>query len=371
MAAELTNYQCPACMGPLRYSGSEGMLVCDYCDSTFPVAEIEELYRQKEETAAQEAQQEPTQWELEAQQWQDADVVAFDCPSCGAQLVAEQTTAATACPYCGNPSIVPGRLHGTLKPDYVIPFVLDKKAATEALRKHTGGKYLLPKVFRDENHLQEIKGIYVPFWLYDGVADGDVHFHGTRVHTHRRGDYEITETQHYQIHRAGFVGFSRIPADGSTKMPDDYMDSLEPFDYAQLKPFSTAYLPGFLADKYDVTAAENSPRIEKRCRQSLRALLEADVMGYTTVTPVGENLRVTKGQVSYALLPVWLLYTQWRDKKYLFAVNGQTGKIVGDLPVDKAKMWLTFAGITVGLTALLTAFGAAVPLGHFLFRLFF
>ena len=135
--------------------------------------------------------------------------------------------------------------------------------AIKALKKHYLKKPLLPSTFSKANHLQEIKGVYVPFWMYDGKASGSVRFHATTVHKYTSGDYEVTEISHYDVRRAGSVSFEKIPVDASSKMPDDYMDSIEPYDYAELKPFSTAYLPGFLADKYDVSVEDSRDRADR------------------------------------------------------------------------------------------------------------
>ena len=276
---------------------------------------------------------------------------AYSCPSCGAELICDETTAATSCPYCGNPTVIPGQFSGMLKPDYVIPFKLGKADAITTLKKHYRGKIFLPKTFADGNHLEEIKGIYVPFWLFDGVVDGNISYQGTRSHTHTEGDEEVTITDHYRMDRAGIVPFERIPADASSKMPDEHMDSIEPFDYSELKPFSTAYLPGFLADKYDVTVEECSDRADERVAKTVRDLFYRDASaGYETCISVSENISIQRGKVHYALMPVWLLNTKWNGQDFLFAMNGQTGKMVGDLPISKGKFWLTFLGIDVVLT---------------------
>ena len=103
----------------------------------------------------------------------DADAMrAYSCPSCGAELICDETTAATSCPYCGNPTVVPGKFAGALKPEYVLPFKLAKEDAVKALKAHYKGKPFLPKAFSAENHVQEIKGVYVPFWMFDGEAEG-------------------------------------------------------------------------------------------------------------------------------------------------------------------------------------------------------
>ena len=372
MAAQVTNYKCPACTGPLQFDAESGNLICEYCGSTHSVAEIEALYTQKDEEAA-EAQQEAEEKREDAaeaaehagEDWDtsglsddwgtDAEGMrVYNCPSCGAQLICDETTAATSCPYCDNPTIVPGQFSGMLKPDYVIPFKLKKEQAIAALKKHYEGKVLLPNAFKSNNHLEEIKGIYVPFWLFDGAAEGSVQYEATKVRKYRSGDYEITDTSYYDVQRAGRVNFEKIPVDGSKKMPDDYMDSLEPYDYSELKPFSTAYLPGYMADKYDVTVEESSKRADTRAENTTADCMRNTVSGYVGVIEKNRNIQLKRGEVKYALLPVWILNTKWNGKKYLFAMNGQTGKFVGDLPIDKNKKTRIFAAV-YGITALVIA----------------
>lgn len=362
MASQISNYQCPACTGPLRFDGASGRLVCDYCGSSFSVQEIEALYREKDEAAAgayAQAQQQPAeneqQWAAAQTDWSaEQGLCVYNCPSCGAELVCDQTTAATSCPYCGNPSIVPGQLASLLKPDCVIPFKLSKEDAKAALKKYYHGKKLLPRAFSDNNHIEEIQGVYVPFWLFDGAVDADLSFRATRVATARHGDTITTTTDHFRVRRAGTVAFSKIPVDASSKMPDAHMDAIEPFDYRELKPFSNAYLPGFLANKYDVDAQSCYKRADERAANTAVDLLSQSVSGYSTCVPDGQNIRLRRGRAHYALLPVWMLSTRWNGKNYLFAMNGQTGKLIGDLPVSSGKALAWFAGIALPLMALMT-----------------
>ena len=281
-----------------------------------------------------------------------ADMKAYSCPSCGAELICDASTAATFCPYCGNPTVVPGQFAGTLKPDFVIPFKLSREDAIRELKKHYRGKVFLPKSFSKENHLQEIQGVYVPFWLFSGEAEGNAHYECTRSHKRTEGEYEVIKTEHFDVYRAGTMPFEKVPVDASTKMPDDHMDSIEPYNYDDLKPFSTAYLPGFLADKFDVSADKSRERADVRCLGSLKKALQGTVTGYATCFPRGEHADIQRGKVHYALLPVWLLNTKWQGKDFLFAMNGQTGKLVGDLPVDKGRFWGMFAAIAVPLSVL-------------------
>ena len=354
MAEKTTNYQCPACTGPLHYDGASGKLVCDYCGSAYDVKDIEARYAKKQAAAdtaaegdAKKAARLPRQ---DSPVWSEAEAEglnSYSCPTCGAELVCDETTAATTCPYCGNPTVLGGKLSGKLKPEYILPFKLDKKAAIAQLTRYYKGKAFLPKAFKSQNHIAEIQGVYVPFWLYDAKADARGRYEGQNSESHREGDYMVTTTQHYDVRREGSADFTKVPVDGSSKMPDTHMDAIEPFDYKELKPFSTAYLPGFLADKYDVSVQDCAERADSRCETSAVELMEQDARGdYTSCTVESRNVTLHRGKVHYALMPVWLLSTKWNGKSFLFAMNGQTGKLVGDLPLDKGLYWKHFAAIT-------------------------
>ena len=137
-------------------------------------------------------------------------------------------------------------------------------------------------------------------------------------------------------------------------MPNAHMDAIEPFDYSDLKPFSTAYLPGFLADRYDEDSDACAERARTRMLNSTAQALHETTHGYSEVNTLHEDINLSKFRAHYALLPVWMLHTRWKDNDFLFAMNGQTGRLIGDLPVDKAKVAAWFAAISLPLMAFLT-----------------
>ncbi len=347
MAVDVTNYACPSCLGPLHFVGESGKLECDFCDSSFSVEEIEALMKEQERQAAEAfAVNEQKRAADAAEGWGTAaGMKAYICPACGAELVCDETTVATSCPYCDSPTVVPGQVDGMEKPDYILPFKLNQEQATEALKEFYKGKKFLPNAFTDNNKVEEIKGVYVPFWLYDGKTNVSAQYAATKVHKKRKGDVEITETEHYDIRRAGYFDFEKVPVDASTKMPDDYMDAIEPYNYSDLKPFSNVYLPGYLADKYDLDREECAGRAEERIKSTALKMIRDEVKGYDTVSTKASNVNTRRSRGSYALLPTYILSTRWEDGNYLFAMNGQTGKLVGNLPIDKKKYWTWFAGI--------------------------
>lgn len=336
---QMMEYKCPCCGGAIEFDSTIQKLKCPYCDTEFDM----EAMRVMEEEL-QEEKQDDLIWDNPAgSEWSAEETEkmrVYICQSCGGEIVTDETQGATSCPYCGNNVVMKEQFAGDLKPDYVIPFKLDKRAAKERLKTYFQGKKLLPKCFQEENHLEEIKGIYVPFWLFDGDAEGEVRFKGTKVRTWSDSNYIYTKTSFYDIVRGGSVKFERVPVDGSSKMPDDLMESLEPYDFSEAVEFEPAYLAGFLADRYDVTAEASVERANSRIKKSTEYALEETITDfYTTKVPVGSYVNLKNGKVKYALYPVWILNTTWNGKPYVFAMNGQTGKFVGNLPVDKKAYW--------------------------------
>lgn len=346
--AVLQEYKCPCCGGAIAFDSTAQKMKCPYCDTEFDMEALKTY-----DSELQNEQADEMNWETTAGgEWQSGEADGlrnYVCKSCGGEIVGDENTAATSCPFCGNPVVMMGQFSGALKPDYVIPFKLDKKAAKEALKKHYQGKRLLPNVFKDQNHIDEIKGVYVPFWLFDADVNADIRYRATRIRTWSDANYNYTETSYFSVLRSGAVGFEHVPVDGSSKMADDLMESIEPFDFSQAVDFQTAYLAGYFADKYDVDAQQSIERANARIKQSTEQNFASTVSGYTSVVPESSSVRFFNGKAKYALYPVWLLNTSWEGKKYTFAMNGQTGKIVGDLPLDKSKYKKWFASLAAGI----------------------
>lgn len=353
--AVLLEYKCPCCSGAITFDSQSQKLKCPYCDTEFDTDTLSEYDRELREDRTDDMS-----WDTNAgSTWQSGEqdsLTSYSCGSCGGEIICEHTTAATSCPYCNNPVIMTGRLTGELRPDIVIPFKLDKKAAKDALRAHYKGKVLMPKVFSEENRLDEIRGIYVPFWLFDADADARMRYRATRTRTWSDSNYIYTETSYFSVRRDGTLSFSHVPVDGSSKMSDELMESIEPYNYSDAVDFRTGYLAGYLADKYDVSSEDSIDRANARIKKSTEDAIANTVIGYSSMMPEQSSIALKNGKAVYALLPVWILNTEWQGKKYTFAMNGQTGKLVGDLPLDKKAyhMWLwgLCGAISLGLFAL-------------------
>lgn len=352
--ALLQEYECPCCGGELEFNSGVQKMKCPYCSTEFEMEALmgfdEDLKNDVPDEMA---------WDVEAGgEWNAGETDGmrlYVCKSCGGEIIGDDNLGATSCPYCGNNVVMKGQFAGSLKPDLVIPFKMDKNAAMEAYKKHISGKKLLPKVFKNQNHIDEIKGIYVPFWMYDANADANMRYKATKVRTWSDSKFNYKETSYYSVLRGGKLCFENVPVDGSTKMADDMMESIEPYDMTQAVGFQTAYLAGYLADKYDVSSEDCNARANQRIKRSTERVFEDTVKDFSSVQVESSSVRLSSGKAKYVLCPVWLLNTTWNGQQYQFAMNGQSGKMVGDLPVDKSAKNKMLCSITAIGTAAIFA----------------
>ncbi len=362
MSMDVKEYKCPECGGALEWNSSLQKLKCPYCDSVFSMEEFEGPEASESSADDFEGDGAVTQVEMSSDaenfNWESSENVfnaqetagmkVYSCQSCGAEIVADETLGATTCPYCGNNIVMTGQFAGDLRPDYIIPFKLDKEAAKAKLREHVRSQKYVPKVFQDENHIDEIKGMYVPFWLFDATCHVDQIYNCTRVRTWMTGEMQYTRTAHYKVRREGTMIFAHVPVDASKTMPDDLMESLEPYNFQDAVPFKTGYLAGYLADKYDVKAEDCIAKADSRIQKTATGAFRDSVTGYSSVNQAAQRLSFQEGKTSYALYPVWILNTSWNGEKYLFAMNGQTGKFIGNLPLDQkawTKSWILMGAV--------------------------
>lgn len=350
-ADTVLEYKCPCCGGKIEFDSTIQKMKCPFCDTEFDVSTLKNYDTVLNDTTPTQMEWDKTQearWNTD----ETKNMLIFNCKSCGGEIICDKTTAATHCPFCGNPVVMMGHFAGDLRPDLVIPFQLDKDAAVAAFKNHLQGKALLPKAFKTDSHIEDIKGVYVPFWLFNSQARAHINYRATKVRTWSDRDYIYTDTSFFQVVRKGTLDFENIPVDSSSKIDNDITESLEPFDFSRAVDFQTAYLSGYLADKYDVSEDKSVERANNRVRRSTESEFRSTVTGYTNVQTENVNIQLDNAKAKYALLPVWLMTTTWNGQNYLFAMNGQTGKFVGNLPFDSGAFLKWMFGIAGAITVI-------------------
>ncbi len=343
-------YRCPNCNGELRFDPKKQGFGCEYCMSFFTP---EECKSANEKIHVQEKEEAPKKSEFEEK------VQLYSCPSCGAELMTDQNTAATECYYCHNPVVLQGRLSGEYRPAQVIPFKIDREGAHNIFKGWCKKRWFLPKSFTTESQLLHMQGVYVPFWVADCDVHGQMQATCKKIRSWTSGSYRYTETKEYDVYRDASIQFIGIPADGASKIEDALMEAIEPFNYDETVDFEMAYLSGFLSDKYDVNKAQVFPRVKNRAVNGSDQLLRSTMTGYSSIRVTRSDMQILGTKWKYMLLPVWFMTYQYKGKQYAFAINGQTGKQAGTPPLNTRKLLGVCALIAAGCT-LLGAIGGLI-----------
>ena len=313
--------RCPSCGAKITFNPKKKKWICDYCNSEFTV---EELKNKSENENLEE---------------DENGLFQYNCPDCGAVIVADEQTSATFCVYCGNTAILKNKLTGKFRPNYIIPFKKDKEEAKEAFKNLSKGRKFVPKAFNNETNIEKIRGIYIPFWLYDIIFNEELDAKGEEVIHWTTGKVHYTKTDIYEMHRRGTMEFEKVPVDGSSRFENDLMNSIEPFDYNELEEYNHAYLSGFLAEKYDIDEEKCYDDAKKRIINSgEKEMLATCKHGIPRI--IKKEIDDVISKFYYVLLPVYMVNVKYKDKYYTFAMNGQTGKFVGNIPLDKKKVFI-------------------------------
>ena len=363
MEAEAKQFHCPNCYADLKFSPGQQNFTCEYCRSSFNEAEVLEYqrkYMEQEQAFHQnEGKMPPEQTINDAERRErekfNEETKLYSCPSCGAEIMCDNNTAAMFCYYCHNPVILKGRVDGMYKPSMVLPFAFDKKAAVDKYLGWAKKKWFIPKDLVSSVQLEKLTGLYVPFWVARSSTTSRMEAVGENIRSWTSGSYRYTETTSYRVVREATINYDGVPADGSQKIEDLLMEAIEPFDYSKARPFNMAYLSGFYADKYDVDKEQVLPRIQQRMYQNNAKVLDATT-NYTRLKRRQEFDRTDSLNWDYMLLPVWFMTFNYKGKLWEYAVNGQSGKVSGELPISKSKL-LTLCLIIASVIAALIFFG--------------
>jgi len=339
---EVLDNKCPHCGGKTDYNPKTGIWKCLYCESEMTLEEMQSYNNAsniKNNTSVNN---------------KDIDTydnyMSYNCKNCGAEIITDEQTTATFCVYCGNTAILKNKLSGEFKPSKIIPFKKTMKDAEKAFTSLSKGRPLIPKSFTSIKNIEKIRGIYIPFWFHTFKIAGDVNYTGINVSTWAIGNTHYTKTDTYAVDRTGSLSFKSVPVDGSTRFDNALMNSIQPFNYKDLIPYNHAYLSGFLAERYDVESNDTRVEVEKNILNDAKNVF-LNSGNYQTRKIKNNTLKTTDYNIEYVLLPVYMVNVKYGTNMYTFAMNGQTGKFIGNIPIDKKKA--LFIGITLFISLLL------------------
>lgn len=354
----VTILKCPNCGGELVFDPGQQKQKCEYCGSQFGQQELEKLLASQENSGEDGGDEQDGRDACKAKKASGrtdskTEAMFYTCPNCGAQIVTEETTAATFCYYCHSPVVLQGRLSGEFSPDLVIPFAFDKKEAVKQFLNYVGRKKFVPKDFFDESQIEKLCGVYYPYWSCDCELTGKITGEAAKVRVWQNGETEFTETSMYRVKRSGAVSLEYITRNALTKGNRALVEGVLPYRLREAKKFHLGYLSGFLAEKRDMEREQMEEEVHQEARKQAERSLRNSIQGYSTVTVGSAHTVLEQEHWRYLLLPVWVLtYRGKEGDTYFYAMNGQTGTVWGELPVDYKKLGI-FSGIVMAVVFLL------------------
>lgn len=334
-------YGCPNCSANLKFNIERQQLYCEHCGTTM------DPYDFSTETDAEEY-----------------EATLFTCPQCGAQILSEDTTAATFCSFCGASTILDSRISKEKSPKYILPFTKTKEDCKASYVKMMRRAIFAPDELKDESHIEKFRGIYMPYFIYSFEKKGPVTFYGHK--THRSGDYLITK--HYDLDCEIEEEYKGLAYDASSTFSDNLSRAIGPFDTKNSKTFTPAFLSGFYADTSDVDpyTYQNDAQelvIDDGCRQLANNSVcrQYNVSWNNMNRSLYNAVRPSKTTSEFAMLPVWFLSYRNGDRVSYTVINGQTGKAAADLPVDLKKYLIGSALLSLPIFILLNMFFTITP----------
>lgn len=313
-------YECPNCGSNLKFDIAAQQMLCSHCSTTLNPYSIQRDHDTGEDGAY--------------------DVTVFTCSQCGAELLSEDTTAATFCSFCGSTAILNSRIGKGHRPVHIIPFSKTKEDCRASYARMMRRAVFAPKELKDQAYIEKFRGIYMPYWVYSFEKKGQITFRGST--SRQEGDYLITK--HYDIISEVDASYKGISYDAAAAFSDDLSEAIAPYDTTACKPFAPPFLSGFYADSGDVDnfvyeqdagslAADDAFRRMVNDRVCSRYHVRDQRNSYS----LKNALRPECTAAESAMFPVWFLSYRKDDRVIYAVVNGQTGKAAADLPVDRRK----------------------------------
>lgn len=350
MAGSTITYKCPNCDAGLLFNAEKQRFSCEFCLSDFTA---EELLETASAERAKRIEEDNAGFASE--------VSEYHCQSCGAEIIADKTTVADFCYYCHNPIVLADKVTGAMRPTKIIPFKFDKTEAKDIFLRFAKKHKFVPKDYFSDAHADKITGIYYPFWVTDADTDSTLDTKARRVRTWRSGNYRYTETSHYSLTRNGKIHFEDITSVAISDEDQKMLEGILPYPTDAYINFDMPYLHGYFAKKRNIEREDLTATVRSRMDGYASTLLHGTIHGYTTVDSGDTIVRIDSSHWEYSLMPIWILTYRHEGRKktktYTYAMNGNTGKIYGELPISIPKLSLLFAGIATALTATFSLIG--------------
>lgn len=332
---------CKNCSGNVYFDPKRKGNVCENCDSVFPVKynynfpkkPFENAYDMKVDNFAKEMK-------------------SIKCNSCGALVMVNKDEVNSYCPYCNSANILDARKKSLMYIDSIIPFNYSKSEALTILQntvKNTA--FTNKKIFKNTTK-KDVNGSYINAFVFD--FNTMVTYNGVFSYTVRKKDSEGNvkyETRYKNVNGTHSNVFNNITIEANTNISQGDLMQVMPYDYKNVVDFQDDFMHGYMLEyqenMFDKCFKTAEQHISGRIKNELLKKHRCD-----NIVKLDMKINYVDRKYNYCLLPLYLVTSNYKDKKYTTVINGQTGK-VGKLPKNGLKIFLTILGACGGIVSLI------------------
>lgn len=329
-------YKCSKCGSPMIFDAATAKIICTECNT--------------DETIKGYAQEfSPLQTTSLSDTFDDEEARQYVCRNCNAALVTDNHTALETCFFCGNTMRLGDRMSGDLAPTKVIPFTISKKNALRTYHKWRRNLIFSPREYIKSKYKRDIIGVYIPFWLYKIKVQGEASLHAVHVKNFKEDKEKVTQTSQYNLYRQIDLTYENIPKTASKMFSQKQLENILPYNYNALKTFQLRDLANYYSEQYNTTSESLLESAKETTNTLTDEFLVRSGRNYENISIENKDCTTKVLSSEYALLPVWIVRYDYRDKEYTFLMNGQTGKVAGNPPLSPIKL-----AVSLGLIATFT-----------------
>lgn len=336
-------HNCPACGAQANWEPATQTLRCPFCGT------VSQFEQSADGTIRENDLATALRSIPESQRGWAPDQVSVKCQSCQAISVFQAGRVAQRCDFCGSPALVPyDAMQAPIHPESLLPFLVPEPTVRESIRKWYGSHWFAPSKLKSRALTDTLHGAYLPYWTFDAqvhaewTADAGYYYYETETYRDSQG-----KTQTRQVRKTRWV-----PASGevdhffddelvaaSKGVPMELLVKVEPFPTAELKPYDTAFLSGWVVEQYQIDLIAAAQRSREQMDRKLEQICSGQVPG-DTQRGLQVDADYRDQTFKHILVPVWLLTYTYGAKNFMVVINGYTGQIAGKYPLSWIKITL-------------------------------
>jgi DNA-directed RNA polymerase subunit RPC12/RpoP len=335
-----SNAKCANCGSNIVFDPKSGKLKCPQCSSEFDFpkkqGQIKHYIKNTVENVA------------EHEKWAEG-MRLVKCQTCGAEIMLDGLATTSVCPYCGSDYVVEKSSLGGLKPDVILPFAFDEDEAGERFVNGVKKKFFVPRQLKKKLPIDKIRGIYVPTFTFDN--DTFTRYEGvlskTETHTDSKGR-SYTTTKRFSIKGTKTLNFRDYVIESSSQMNTKQMNALLPFNMQQSYEYTDDFIRGYSVEHYEDALNVCYTQARRGMEEQIKASILSQY-DYSSVDSFNMHVTYSNELYSYRLMPIYCFEFQYKKKKYIAQMNGQTGKIGKGLPISPLKVGIL---VSIGVIAI-------------------